>query len=568
MIALKRYHDIWFYIAIFVLLAIEYMWFRTYVLHEIAYYYPYNFDQASYLRASYVLYHDVKVRGLHSIWQYYPIGATGLLFPLQTLLFFLLFGTSRLTALSISFFYFALLLCVCILVVKRFSRKLYVPIIFLALLLSIQTPFLPFGGVTDFRIDFIAFCLYGIFITCVIRSQIFLERKWTIIAALLGCILILFRYITAVYIGLNFFLMFLYLCCNKYWQYTDIARLQSNKRIINLLIAGSIIGLFAFIPCLMLSGHAIYNYYVVGHVLGGEKYIRSILVGSNGLFASLTFYPRLIIFRHLGINLVAICLRLLAIGFLLFILAKVFNNKREPRKKHVIVNNNILSSNFAIGCVFLVLSIILPLIILTLDVSKSFVVGGIVVMPILWLVMWIFLRLDEKRTVITNRIDWINYIIAIVLLIIGVYSQYHGYHRSQSAARLQDLQSISKMYNDIGNYTVAKKIPVIYLSVDSIKDSLSAGNLVVLYFEKYGKLLNVEQPMWKTLFPVDKQQVIRALQKSNVVIVNLSGYRGITNYPFDNSIRNMREFMMQYVKRHFVKFGDYKFDGYVYRVYV
>jgi hypothetical protein len=92
--------------------------------------------------------------------------------------------------------------------------------------------------------------------------------------------------------------------------------------------------------------------------------------------------------------------------------------------------------------------------------------------------------------------------------------------------------------------------------------------LVVLYFEKYGKLLNVEQPMWKTLFPVDKQQVIRALQKSNVVIVNLSGYRGITNYPFDNSIRNMREFMMQYVKRHFVKFGDYKFDGYVYRVYV
>src|SRR6202043_1491422 len=56
------------------------------------------------------------------------------------------------------------------------------------------------GGLLDFRINFSAYCLYGIWVCSVIRSHLFLDRRWTIGSGLIAALLVLTRFLTISYL--------------------------------------------------------------------------------------------------------------------------------------------------------------------------------------------------------------------------------------------------------------------------------------------------------------------------------------------------------------------------------
>ena len=68
----------------------------------------------------------------------------------------------------------------------------------------------------------------------------------------------------------------------------DRARAATSAK--NLFICGSAI-LVCVSPFLFLARDAIYNYYVVGHFLSAEKYIRAAEQGVRSLWDDLTYYP-------------------------------------------------------------------------------------------------------------------------------------------------------------------------------------------------------------------------------------------------------------------------------------
>src|SRR3990167_9386627 len=152
---------------------VEYFLFRHYVLTDITPFYPANFDQQSFLMMIYGAMDRIQH---HGVWQGLlesPALPTGVLFPLQVILFFVVFGVSRFNGLLINFIYFIALQFFFTHTVKKISGSHFVALIALGLLLAVNVPFMVPGGITDLRMDFIAFCLYGMAITAMVRSDVF-----------------------------------------------------------------------------------------------------------------------------------------------------------------------------------------------------------------------------------------------------------------------------------------------------------------------------------------------------------------------------------------------------------
>ena len=130
---------IWWILTIFTF--IEFYFFRVYIVENIAFFYPINFDQSNYLTLSYSTFENIKQYGLVAGIQKTPGLATGMLFPIQAIFFYLVFGASRFISLLPNFIYFILLQVFSLIAVRSISKKHYISLICLAFIISLNVPF-------------------------------------------------------------------------------------------------------------------------------------------------------------------------------------------------------------------------------------------------------------------------------------------------------------------------------------------------------------------------------------------------------------------------------------------
>src|SRR3990167_8127717 len=258
---------------------IEYFLFQRFVFSDIVSFYPTNFDQQSFLMQAYGTVNKISHHGLWYGLTQGQLLPSGVLFPIQLTVFFTLFGATRFNGLLINFIYFIFLQTFFTASVKKISGSNSIALLGLTFLLAVNVPFIIPGGITDLRIDFIAFCLYGMMLTSVIRSNIFLHRGWTFVSAFLAVILILMRTLSSLYIaGIGIILLLYFVIL--YFREASENRKITLTRIQHLLLFSLIVALIT-LPIMWMFRVALYNYYVVGHVLGGEKFIRAALVGTT-----------------------------------------------------------------------------------------------------------------------------------------------------------------------------------------------------------------------------------------------------------------------------------------------
>jgi hypothetical protein len=239
-------------------------------------------------------------------------------------------------------------------------------------------------------------------------------------------------------------------------------------------------------------------------------------------------------------------------------LLKIFSN-------HISKKTNI---PWTMGFIFLLLSLLIPLLVLTADVNKSPVVGSIMVMPIILLISWFCLYIDstcentQASKILLNTLG-------VFILSIGVWNQAYELSHHRSKTQLKSLQTISQMYHDIGQYAVAHHWQEIHLSTDQICDYLTSGGIETLYYETQRILLpvNIER-MGGAIFSIKKDEAIASLAKSNIVIFNLNEYVNTIPDPFNQSIKRMRPLLKQYTEANFTRLGDYQFMNSTFRVYV
>src|ERR1700735_538411 len=86
----------------------------------------------------------------------------------------------------------------------------------------------------------------------------------------------------------------------KSWQRSATGRKTvAVRQARNILLSGMMIAVVC-LPRLYLSKSAIYGYYVMGHVLGDEKFIHANELGLHTVAGHLFFYPGSILVKHVG----------------------------------------------------------------------------------------------------------------------------------------------------------------------------------------------------------------------------------------------------------------------------
>ena len=376
-----------------VLLLLEFLFFSGYAEREIVWAYPNHHDQAGYLFRTYSLYTDHLINGIAAWIRYLKEPPSqGILFPAQGVFLCLLFGASRMACLGVNFILFAVLQAFLLYTVRWLTEDIWLGFVGVGLLLSQVSAFFWAGGLFDYRIDFAAYCLYGIWILMVLRSGVFSDTGWTVGAGLVAAWLMLTRFVTVPYvIGATLLTaLVIYLTSLYFWDGRE-----RHDALWRITRAGLFLAIAAAVtaPFLYIARHAIWGYYGVLH-RGPEKYIVAAELQIKDFVGHLSFYPKSILYDHLGPLFGALSLTLLCIAY---IFRRIRGNNAAVGGSHPDARRPIPAF------LFLVATIVTPLIVPTLNVTKNPVVGDIVGAPIALIALLAVLRIGGETISWTHR---------------------------------------------------------------------------------------------------------------------------------------------------------------------
>lgn len=545
------------YIYLMLIFSLEYLLFRTYLIREILWNYPMYMDQVGYLKVSYLLLEKILAHDFKSVFAILNM-ATGILFSLQGAIFFLFFGASRLNALTINFIYFVLAQLVVFSTVFSITKKKSLAYFAIGLLLLAKTTFLGSGGIADYRIDFLAFCLYTVFLSIVIKSEVFLSKKWSIVAAIIAGMLILFRFVAATYI---FGVMFLFiLILLSYYQFNkpnaDAWGLKSRLR--NAVFCIFIIAVIT-LPFIYLNKDILYNYYFIGHIAGNEKDLRALEVGITSLPGHLLFYPKSLLKEHYGFLGVGFGLIIFISSIIKYFVLKL-NNKQNL--------NQLVPYHYTY--IFLIFSFMVPLILLTMDTSKSPVVANILVAPLIWNIIISFIYLYENIET-GSKVSRNTLVVVSALIFLFGSTNYvlHMAKHESTYAQKKDLEQIMQMYEDMINYVRSNEIVNPVISRDQVTDYISADILTEIYYEKTGEYYPAANGFGRSIL-MDEQNMLELLRRSDIVIFNAGEYSSTKNspYPFDRYAAKNKPDLINYVRKEMILLKQYSIYGNDFNVYV
>ena len=185
--------------------------FLCYVHLQVAPYYPQVFDQLSYMSATTQLLDNFSRRGLAALIQPFlsPM-PTGITYPLQGALAQLVLGPSRAALLTVNLIYFlAVQLCL-FLTVRRALGAPQPAWVALALFIGCVGIFKTAGGIADYRIDFAAMCLFGIWVCTLSWTREFTGKSAfsPVVAAARSCSAITAAGVGPIYLVLLCYLAF------------------------------------------------------------------------------------------------------------------------------------------------------------------------------------------------------------------------------------------------------------------------------------------------------------------------------------------------------------------------
>ncbi len=544
-----------------VLIALEALLFFSFFTREIAWYPPDNFDQASYLIETYQLQERIFAHGLGQVWTYFWSHghAAGVLFPIEGALAGIIIGGTRLPQLSVLFLGFCFLQVTAFTVARTIWKRSLYGYIAVGLILSQITLWSwEGGGLFDFRMDFLAYCLYGIWAGAVLRSQLFLHRAWALGAGLIGAFLVLNRFVTITYLlGVSAGFALVCSIIIVFLRRDDPLISRMRRRLGNLGLSTALLLVFCA-PVLLHNWPAIHGYYVVGHATGEEKYVRAAILGIHDLRGHLTYYPNSIIQDHLG--------RFFLWGSAIAIgcgLAARFLVRRLRVQAPLQSDETPL-----LQIIFLAGAILGPLVVLTADISKSPVVGGIVGVPVALLVVAVAAACAPKPD--EREPSWVRRLLvasAVAVLVLGLYNQLSqaSRHAPDYAHRddLKKLDELDKALIDLANEYGWSHPGVSY---DVITGWLNAGTPTVSAFEQSRNLIQFAPMIGNGVLGVDRATAISLLKQSDFAIFTNLPKVGV--YPFYRHIAEYWDDLKAWADVNMVAARVIHFSNFVATLYV
>jgi hypothetical protein len=276
-------------IALLAVFAAELALFWVSTAHHYAWVYPRWFDQQQYLLEAYGCYDQMRAGGFISGARQAlaTISPQGSLHGFFALIAQSVAGPSRNAALSVNLFAFLALQASTFLAVRRVSGSFAFAWAAVGLLLAVHSPWAGnAGSATDFRLDWMGACAYGVALAAGVSGNGFRSARGAVLFGIAVGIALLTRHLTAVYFGLVYGGLFAWLLFQPdRWR-------RSGHLALSGVCALGVSG-WAF----WRSRHEIYSYYWTGQFVL-ERTLRD---SHMGILACIKWLTSEVLFQQIGI---------------------------------------------------------------------------------------------------------------------------------------------------------------------------------------------------------------------------------------------------------------------------
>ena len=568
------------------LLVAQWGLFRQFLKREVLWSYPPNHDQLAYLQESYAACPRVLdisafngfgpklirqyprqialAPGVRVVPQRLQDNTTlaphrspvGFMLPIQAAALYFFTGPSRRTALSLNFIYFALFQIALVATLQWLTGRWSVALIGLGLLLSASAPFFWAGGIYDFRMDFIAMCLFGTLMCLFIRSGAFAHRGWSIAAGLCAALLFSFRFLTLIYLGGVMAVVLGFLGARVLLRRgrSDNAELR-RAQLCNALLACAIVAAVA-VPVVVQRWWWIEQYYVVGHVRGAESQVRAAEQGAGERWSlsALMFYPASIYQNHAGTHFLRRGALLVGLGITLGVLNLLVGRRRRSR----------LPIDFALAWVTAAACLLVPLTVLTWDPAKSPVVGNIMIGPLVWLAMLALVSLARayRRTAMLPVAQVVLAAVAAGMLYYGMGHQSSEYGRRRlGGLHRPEIKRLLAMYDRCADAAETMRWSNPNFCMTHISDAFNSSVFKVMEFERRGQLFDGEEVLSESVSRVPPEWPMSRLSYADFFVLIDKPMPGPDQYeyPFDQQMRELQPLIERWCHQNAVELGRYEF---------
>ena len=338
-------------------------------------------------------------------------------------------------------------------------------------------------------------------------------------------VLILCRLNTVAYLGVGFILFEI----GKLFIYRGPEKWKELKKEFYFVVKYSIVVFLSGGWYLVFQFRNVLRYYITAHAQGNDPLIRALEQGVASLWDNLLFYPKTLFTNHLGRFLTIVIIFIFVVfGCLLLVVhryRKIGFEKGEKMELWALVS-----------------AIAAPIIVLTIDLSKSAVVGGIVTGSIVALACYV-MSMAYSRFILRRVIP----VFSVLLLLAGIGNYvvnttdtHKGYDKETQAVLLEINGIVSDFILENG-----MKDPIIF--IDRNTDGITAETVTVYTYEKQNKLINLN---YATSMGVTseftEEDILIGLERADVVVASEEPYVNPTNYLIDASFDKYRDVIWNY----------------------
>jgi hypothetical protein len=497
-------------------LVVQLVLFREFARREVVWAYPPYHDQACYLLTSYTIFEQMLDKGLAAGLKFgWDLRLPqGVLLHQEAALLYLLLGAGRLSALTLNFLHFALLQLALVGTLRWLTGRWSVALLGLGLLLSAGCPFILAGGIADFRIDCVAWCLFGVLLCTVVRSNMFASRRWSLAVGAAAAWLGLFRLVALGHMTAMALLLLPVLAARLAWRWRDPeGRRAELRRWAGAGIAAAVVAVVCG-PVLWALREPIKNYYVVGHVTGEERAVRleMFLRGGGNLY---TYYPKTLFGSLTGPTF----LRLGGLALLAAVAAAGAAWWRRRTRGEMPagaprVSVGLLAAVVAVG-------FLAPLAILTADVHRGECVATFLFPPFLWLALLAVVGLAGLHRTGRGRpaveTGWA--VLAALALVAGGWAQVSRYsERSWISRARPEMERVAEMYDLLGRFAAQHGLKSPVISSNMLHEAFNWIVPATYIYERSGVLLDTK-PALLSLLARDEAGAMHDLEISDFVLL-------------------------------------------------
>lgn len=582
-------HSAWAIFLLFGIFFLEWSLFRTFVQREMAWSPFLNGDANWYLGHSYVVFDSILKNG--KIPSEFFNDPSGIMVLLASSVLYLFFGASRLTALATNFIFYILWQAAMFYAVRYITKSRAVAFAMLGICLTAAIPFQgdkihPMLGITEYQRDFIAFCLFGVFIAAVLFSDTFLKIKRSIIAGATAGFMITFRYamlfhlvgIYAATISVFFVLFFI-----KLTRHRTIGAYGS--RILNGLVSFFTMCVACGYPIYLAKG-ALYHHYFAGKLVGPKdtNFIKLYQQGVHDFLQQLLYYPKMLIGHGLGgfffFTSFTACF-FVVLFIMISLIMRVVMHKGGPdlNKSSQVVGSTQPRAAYGLFpfSVFLFMCIAIPLYLLTAYPVRSGNVGLLIVAPFLMVIFILLTQLLNAFDIPGKRIlSVIKIILAVITLSLGMFYQIKSYAIvSLCSHNRADYLGVAKLYDGIIAVSKETCLKKPRISVDFMENYvLGCAEAITAYqYEHTGELFRVSQKLGSDIgAEVKEEEALNLIRESDLMLLSVKEEPlesrdplycdplspGMAGMPFSKSMKGIRPALAAYVSKNFTEKGRYK----------